>query len=271
MIDSGQLHQDEHHDHRRWPRTVAPPLSSVLVVDDEKRAHLAVERAAYLRLTDDARVRVEDWRGGDLSGTADRILEHAKSENAELIVLGRERNPLRVRLFGSTAERLACKGEAAVLLAKQQPARPYHRVLLATDFSEVSVAALEFAMRLLPRENVEFSVLHAYDTSYLLVLRQANTPLDRQLAYYDEIRARAEREMDEFLEPLKGTGVRVDPVLVAGDPQHELRQSAAQWRADLVVLGKGGAGETLLGSVASASMRRLGCDVLVVPPRAAKT
>lgn len=264
MIDAGHV-QQERQRHAPHP---APPLTSVLVVDEAHRAHLAFERAEFLRLSEGRRLEAIDWQGGNRGDTADRILQLAAEQSADLIVLGRERSPLRVRLFGSTAEKLACMGGSAVLLARQHPARPYRRVLVATDFSKVAADAVNFARRLLPRQELEFRVLNAYDTSYLLVLRQANTPLEQQLAWCDELRARAEKDMDGFLRPLEASGHHVDSVLVAGDPQKEIRKTAEAWDADLVVLGKSGVGQTLLGSVASTCMRRLHCDVLVVPPKA---
>ena len=279
-------------------------LRGVLVVERPGHAPSALERAAFLPLAPGARVAmlrsVAPPRGGHggtgSPGSPEALLETGvramggqflqldmasdeellatvdeatQRHDLELVVVAREPDSLRARLFGSLPQRLARYARLPTLVS-QLPARQYYqRILVATDFSPVSRAALELALRLGTPGSSELVVFHAYDTSYALTLRQTPASAGTMLHYYQRSQAQAEATMREFLAPFRGAPMAPRPIVSGGVPQADLHKVACAQDAELVVVGRNGArgaGHALLGSVAEATLRRRHrYDVLVVP------
>jgi nucleotide-binding universal stress UspA family protein len=83
--------------------------------------------------------------------------------------------------------------------------------------------------------------------------------------------AHARERLDAFVAELPA-GTRVEPRIRTGSPAREAVAEAAEWPADVVVVGshgRTGAARALLGSVAEAVVRDAHCSVLVIPPGAA--
>lgn len=278
--------------------TVGPapqPLSAVIVVDPADRRPLALERALCLPLRSGAQVTVIAGSEADADGQAlpepasdgqrgvrierrviaegpmrvGAVADLAATQGAELIVVGPERDGLRARLFGSLAERLAVGTHVPVLVARSSArCGAYRRVVIATDFSTVSGAAVKFALRLARGDGCQLTVVHAYDRSYLLVLRVATDAPDLAVEYAERARGSAEAGLARFLSEW-APGVELDTAVVSGDPSEVIRQVARAREADLVVVGKhafDGAGRMWLGNVAATCVRKLHADVIVVPP-----
>ena len=279
--------------------TVGAGLRGVLVVEPGKPRRHVLERAALLPLAPEARVavlrrghRARDARGGASStGALDSLLEtRARAvggqlsflegepdEDAlatmarygpELVVIAREPRTLRSRLFGSFPEKLARHGGVPILVAELSARQRYQRVLVGTDFSEASRAALELALRLTVPGGGRLDVLHAYDTGYALTLHMTNASAEQLLRYYQQQHAEAERAMLAFLAPYRGAAVPLGYVLTREAPRLALHRTACRQGVELLVVGKHrdtGMGHALLGSVAESCMRRSRYDVLVVP------
>jgi nucleotide-binding universal stress UspA family protein len=252
-----------------------------VVVGSRQDERSAIERASLIRVAGDARIapaRTSEEVGADgrrglalvPAGTEQQPGDEEVLYRPELVVTPRGPRDLRSRLFGSTAERLVRAADYPVLVT-QLPARsPYARVLFATDFSPVAAEALRFASRMLGPDVKDAWVLHAYDTSYALVLRQVNASPERLLAYMAKAREEAEARMAEFLAPYQRQGRNLQPICRPGEPVDALRRWIRSVRAELLVVGKHalfGAGRPLLGTVAERSLRAAPCDVLVVPGR----
>jgi nucleotide-binding universal stress UspA family protein len=178
------------------------------------------------------------------------IVQRARDERAELVVLGRHgHRTFADALLGSTAERVVRKGSTPVLIVNSDAHRGYRRALVAVDLSDTSRVATEMSLRLLEPHGGEVRVLHADDgrawdvTSAILRL----------------------------LEPYENAGVRWDVVDRRGDPRSVILGDAEVWKPDLLVLGTHGHSkitQQLLGSVAEAVVRGASCDVLLARPRA---
>ena len=82
-----------------------------------------------------------------------------------LIVTGIARDETLGRLLlGTTVEKLARQARQPVLVVKTRPRKPYHDVLVATDFSPGSRQALRAALQLVPDANL--TLFHAYDVPF---------------------------------------------------------------------------------------------------------
>ena len=94
------------------------------------------------------------------------IAAEAEVLNADLVILGaRGESFLRHTLLGSTAARLLRKSSRQpVLVVKQPPHEAYRSVLIAVDFSPVSLSAIRLAKQVAP--GADLVLLHAFELPY---------------------------------------------------------------------------------------------------------
>ena len=119
------------------------------------------------------------------------------------------------------------------------------RILVATDFSELSAAAVKVAADLARQAGGRLTVLH-------VMMPGEASVTDALIAIADELR----------------NGVNVETALALGDPAEEIVRHARRHEVDLVVLGthgRTGVTRALLGSVAERVVRTSCCPVLTVP------
>ena len=135
--------------------------------------------AVKTALADDARERLNRLTGDPAThqGVAARsrfalgnplsvIAAEADAMDADLVVLGaRGESFLRYAMLGSTAARLLRKSaRRPVLVVKQPPHEDYRSVLVAVDFSPVSIQAIRTAKLLAPA--ADLVLLHAFELPY---------------------------------------------------------------------------------------------------------
>jgi nucleotide-binding universal stress UspA family protein len=73
--------------------------------------------------------------------------------------------------------------------------------------------------------------------------------------------------VDKYAQQLRAEGYKVDSAIESGDIRETIIDSAARWRADLIILGSHGhkgMQRLLLGSVTESVVRHADCSVLVV-------
>jgi nucleotide-binding universal stress UspA family protein len=196
----------------------------------------------------------------------------AEELDADLIIMGQHRRQaLRDVFVGTTVERTIRESLRPLVMANAPPARPYERVLAATDFSEGSAFALGAAQELgfLERARQTF-VVHAFDApARSLMLRSSATA--RQIAeYIAEEKERARAELDQFLGQF---GFKPDArvlELAEHSAAKAIGDCARAYDVDLLIVGtqgRTGAGRFFVGSVAEEVLRCARTDVLVVPDR----
>jgi nucleotide-binding universal stress UspA family protein len=113
---------------------------------------------------------------------------------------------------------------------ERRPPRRIDRILVATDFSLCSLAALEYAEELARRFRAELLVLHA-----------ENQPLAG--AEMPELTHQAvERELARAVQQLRADGLDARGLLRPGAPLEEIPEAARTERASLIVMGHMGAG-----------------------------
>jgi nucleotide-binding universal stress UspA family protein len=191
------------------------------------------------------------------------ILGTAKRAGCDLVVTGVARDETLGRmLLGTTVDALIRKSPVPVLVVKSRARGPYRKVVVATDFSEGSRAALDAAVTLFPDGRTR--LFHAYD-----VAMESRMP-DRMEAREAEGR-RAQEQARSFLAatPSAQAGAGTMPVLCEyGDAPTLLDELANADQLDLVVLGstgKRGLLGALVGSTAQRLVATVQSDVLVVP------
>lgn len=195
------------------------------------------------------------------------IANEADALDADLVILGaRGESLLRHALLGSTAARLLRKSSRPpVLIVKQAPHQRYRSVLVAVDFSPVSLQAIRMARQAAPA--ADLILFHAFELPYegKLVFAGVGEQLIRQ---YVASSGETRRKRLHDLAAAAGLATKDYSVrVIHGDPSQQIVAVARETDADLIVIGKHGihvAEALLIGSVAMHVLAESPCDLLVI-------
>lgn len=142
-------------------------------------------------------------------------------------------------------------------------------ILVATDFSDCSGAALLMARKLAERFSAKIILLHVISLTVLERLAEhLKAPADSLLPKFRE---QAQEQISHFLKRWGGGSLKVESMVAVGIPFQEIAVIARDLEVDLVTLGgygKSGRGpieEVFFGSTAEKVVRLLPCPVLCVP------
>jgi len=244
-------------------------LLHVVEPDDDTAGSEAEARLAELQETlaqvdgIAAAVRVS---AGDFCGT---VAAAAAELAADLIVIGASTHPpLRSTLTGSNTERLVRGCDRPVLVCAGLPSSDYRHILVATDFSEPSRAALGAVPALRLADFAEVSVTHVFETAMPSFNAAAGSIREQTERWIAAERAVADRHLDELLSPLGLVSARRIIVPNESTPARTLLGVAHDAHAELIVAGCSGGSpfkQRLLGSVLTELLKQTAVDVLVVP------
>jgi nucleotide-binding universal stress UspA family protein len=140
------------------------------------------------------------------------------------------------------------------------------KVLLAIDNSKFSEAATRSLIGQIRPNQTEVRVLHVIE---VYPLHSAGKQLAPELAVAsEEHRHHADALLARTSKALRDAGFdRVTTAVGQGDPKVVVLDTAAEWNADLIVLGSHGEKDWsrfLMGSVSEAVVRHAQCSVQVV-------
>lgn len=201
---------------------------------------------------------------------ADEILDCASRERVNLIVLGTHGlGGFERLLLGSVTEKVLRKASCAVLTvpprAHATSQLPFRRLLCPVDFSDPSLAALEYAFSLAKEANAGLTILHVLDwpqEGEPRAYRSFNVP------EYQRMREEAVRERFATLVPADAREWCTPATRIAhGKPYREILGVAAEDEMDLIVMGVHGRNPIdmmLLGSTTNHVVRQATCPVLTV-------
>ncbi len=143
------------------------------------------------------------------------------------------------------------------------------KIILATDFSDISKDASYYALLLAHAFKAELIALHVFDTSaWNLPAQYYQEPgFERVVAGIEETRQRGKDALKELAESFD---LEVETIFTEGDPGHEIVRVAEERNADLIVLGTHGYtgwNRFTLGSVAEFVGRHAPCAVFTIRPK----
>lgn len=144
------------------------------------------------------------------------------------------------------------------------------RILVPTDFSEESAAALGWAGTLQQAFGAELILLHVIDTAALTPIVPPLGPVpgagtDPQVVA--EVVAQVRQQADDQIARVAAEFSRARTLIVDGSPGATIVEVAASQRADLIVMGthgRSGLARVIFGSVAEHVVRHSGVPVLTV-------
>jgi nucleotide-binding universal stress UspA family protein len=138
------------------------------------------------------------------------------------------------------------------------------RILVATDFTEASDRAIDYAVELARGFGASVLVVHAYEMPIMgfpdgVLIATANVASQIENAAAQGLRAVADR--------LAAAGVHVDTMLRQGAAAQAVNEVAEEVGADMIVLGthgRRGIAHAILGSVAEQILRAATRPVLTI-------
>ncbi len=146
-------------------------------------------------------------------------------------------------------------------------------ILYATDYSENSVAALQFAHTLCKNLNGNLLVLHVFDLSVTIASTVSLSYSRKEIKAFMEHKERLNSFCEEYLgsEP---DNLNITLKIIEGTPALEsIINYANELNVDLIVVGKKGESaikEALLGSTTAALIEKADCPVLAIPENVSK-
>jgi nucleotide-binding universal stress UspA family protein len=138
------------------------------------------------------------------------------------------------------------------------------RILVPTDFSELSLSGIDFIRSLAVLYDAELVLLHVVDTTP----PPAVPELDVHASLTRE-ETRAKERLAEIVVRLFPATRNITPLVRRGDPAKEIVRLASEEGADLIVIathGRTGLAHVLMGSVAEKVVRHATVPVLTVKP-----
>ena len=144
-----------------------------------------------------------------------------------------------------------------------------NRILVPTDFSDYSRAALEYGGEFAERFGAELHLVHVLQDLVGLV-PEPGLAFPPPGDYMLELQRSAEQALAGLPGAAAPEGVKVERVVRHGPPFLEIIRYAREAEIDLIVMGthgRSGLAHMLLGSVAEKVVRKAPCPVLTVRAR----
>ena len=203
----------------------------------------------------------------------DAILAQADATHADLLVLGTHGRSGFQRLFlGSVTEKVMRKAKCPTLIvpprapdiAADAPVE-FHRIVCPIDFSEGSLAALEYAINLAEEGDGHLTLLHV--TELPAALTQEPYVIEDEIARMHESSVHARHKLADLIPENARAYCAIDTAVVEGRVYREILCRASEKKADLIVMGVHGRGALdllLFGSTTHHVIRAAACPVLIV-------
>jgi nucleotide-binding universal stress UspA family protein len=148
------------------------------------------------------------------------------------------------------------------------PTLPINNILYATDFSESSVPACDYALTLCKLTGAQLHVLHVIgelsDDRRGLMMLQSLPQLEQ------ELQTQSVQEMEDFCVEYFDAEICYETETVIGSPFQEILSASTRLGVDMIVMGthgRTGIEHALVGSTAERVVRRSEVPVLTVRSR----
>ena len=250
------------------PTLEVPPL----VLEESDRVRLIAQMEQFAAFV--PQTAAVDYHIQEAGLAHDAIVEQIGATQADLLVLGTHGRSGFQRLFlGSVSEKVIRTTTCPTLIVPPRatdvaPDAPvqFQRILCPIDFSDNSLAALEYAINLAEEADAQLTLLHV--TEMPVVLMQEPSVVDVELSKGREAAADdARRKLHALIPEQAHTYCTVDTAVVEGRAYREILRQAVERKTDLIVMGVHGRGALdllVFGSTTNHVVRASRCPVLIV-------
>jgi universal stress protein E len=191
----------------------------------------------------------------------------------DLVLLGtRDVGAVRRALFGSTAVKLLHNCPGPIWVAKPRPHPVPTNLLVASDFSEVSDAALRLALQLALSADAKVHLVHVIEQTYARLWEAGLLETRHEELTHQKVRETAEKRLREQLARAAGPS-RVNAEVCVAEGAYQADQAILKYidahRIDLLVMGttaRRGLAGVFLGNTAERLLTSLDCSLLAVKP-----
>ena len=235
---------------------------------DELRAGFEAELRELASLIDGVTVETHVVEGDSAAEELARFVTEHQVDLVAIATMGQ--TGLKRFLLGSTTEKV-CRTAPCPVLVTRATTRPWdelERILVPTDFSELSLVALD--------EAVELARVHEAEVVLAHVLEETGHPTGRMLKGHgmldpeEQLRNAVRTQLEELQRERIAAPVTSRVLLQEGVPSPAVAGLATQEDADLIVIAshaRQGLARFVLGSTAERTVRIAPCSVLVVKER----
>lgn len=190
----------------------------------------------------------------------ERIVDLADAENFDLIVMGRKgENRIERALVGSATARVIGYSQKDVLVIPKDTKVGWNRILVATDGSKFSQAAVEKA--------IDFALSYG---SELIIISVVDVPAEfygEAPEAWDRLVEKAHTYLKQAKKTAESRGITCSTMVKESQTWQAIVEAADKERIDTIVIGshgKTGLKRLLMGSVAEKVIGHAPCPVLVV-------
>ncbi len=141
------------------------------------------------------------------------------------------------------------------------------KILLAIDDSKFSEAATRALIAQMKPKDTAVRVLHVTELAPLPMTGVFGFQIADAVLLQKARLKQAQKIVGRAIKMLRKARLKAEAVVVEGDPKSKIIDGAAEWHADLIVLGshgRTGMGRFLMGSVSDAVARHARCSVEIV-------
>ena len=145
--------------------------------------------------------------------------------------------------------------------------KPIARILVPTDFSRHSEAALAYAAGLARQLGATIELLHVVDDPFLSGAWSPDVYVPNATELLRDLAADARKRLDDAAARIAAHGITTGVSVLTGPPVRIIVEHAATGEFDLIVIGthgRTGLSHAILGSVAERVLRTAMCPVLTV-------
>jgi universal stress protein E len=190
----------------------------------------------------------------------------------DLVIVGtRDHSRAGRLLFGSTGMKLLRNCPCPVWVTRPEEIPEEFKILIASDFSDVSQLALEVAINGSQLTDAKVTLLHALDTHLGQRMLLTGLRPEELQDFQNKLREQAELSLHEQLSQTDYRtlthGVRVD--VVEGPADVVILDAIEEQQIDLLILGtiaRSGISGMLIGNTAEQLLNQVPCSVLAVKP-----
>lgn len=191
-----------------------------------------------------------------------RIIETADAHNRELIIMGRRGLSNLERAFvGSVTQRVIGQCHGDVVVVPEGVTLAWQNILVATDGSACSQAAVERAIRFAKAYDGKIEVISVVDVPAELYGEAPDL--------VEELARKAKMFAEDATQLARSKGIQATPHVAEGNAYEIIPERARAIAAQVIVAGshgRTGMGRLLMGSVAEKIIGFASCPVLIARP-----
>jgi nucleotide-binding universal stress UspA family protein len=137
------------------------------------------------------------------------------------------------------------------------------KILMPIDGSDNSLRALDYAFFLAKKADSSVTAIHVIENPPTVYIESQKLLNDLMSKY----RIESAQILDRCKQMAEKKGVKIETVIVEGDPASNITNYAQKENIDLIIIGSRGLGrfkEMMLGSVSNKVLHHAKCSVLIV-------